>query len=278
MSRLDRHLPLTIPHTTTGFDSEGGIVKSILHDRPARAPAWKDPVPRRQRQQAIIVPTSQPPKDRDAFVAWVDRQWGGFIQKELSRRKGLSWESTRDLHQVVLLIVSDHFDKQVAEGKPGSPENVPGFLASAIDYAAANHVRHEGRRPRLEGGVEVEEEPDAAPDPEQAAMLAEMREELARYGAELTPEEAEVVEARELDGMSFEVIATAIGISKMKVWRRHHDAMTKLEKRAQESERGTTLGGRVGRALPGDHRVKRRAGRPLSIGENSLGRFRKTRH
>ena len=34
---------------------------------------------------AIIVPEGQLAADRDAFIAWIESQWGGFIEKELFR-------------------------------------------------------------------------------------------------------------------------------------------------------------------------------------------------
>jgi RNA polymerase sigma factor (sigma-70 family) len=87
----------------------------------------------------------------------------------------------------------------------------------------------------------VDEAPVAALDPEEAALRAELFEKLDRYRAELSPQEAEVLDAREVRGLSFQEIGDALGLDKSTVFNIHKRAVQKLRDLADASERGTKL-------------------------------------
>jgi RNA polymerase sigma factor (sigma-70 family) len=242
MSRFDPKEP---PKPVQGPESnqarEGGV-RVIVHDRPARTPSWQEPEPPQRVRDAIIVPERQSAADRDAFIASLDAKWGGLIEKELSRRKDVAQASRPDVHQAVLMILCRHYEKEKKAGRPPVPDNEPAFLRKVIENEVKNHARKKAKRPRIEPGAEVDEAPDAGLDPERAVLLAELREKLGRYRKELTPEEEEVFEAREVDLMSFEMIAAAVGRPLVTVYNQHTRAIEKLKDLARASERNAALG------------------------------------
>lgn len=222
---------------------EEGPVKVIARDSPAHAPRRhaprrEEPAPRRRLPDAIVIPENQPSEEREAYIASLDQQWGGLITKELARRRDVSPASVEDLHQSVLISLDKYFEQQRSEGNPCDPKKVqPALIRTFVEHVAMNHDRMKKRRPKVDGDAEVDATPASGPDPEGAAIRAEQREKLARYRAELTPEEAEILEAREIDEMTFAVIAAALGRPLNKVYQIHRGAMEKLRELAQASER-----------------------------------------
>src|SRR5690349_10739535 len=95
--------------------------------------------PPRLRPDVIIVPEGQLIEDRDAFMASLDAEWGGLIEKELSRRNDVAVASRPDVHQAVLIILTRHYEKERKAGRPGPPENVPAFLRTVTGHAAMTH-------------------------------------------------------------------------------------------------------------------------------------------
>lgn len=235
-----------------------------LAPTPALAPAWKNPTPVRRRARGDITPADQEAEERETYVAWLNKEYGGFIRKELARRRDIVLESTKDLGQIVLLYAWEHHKEDVKAGKSGTPEKMEAFLRCVIENRTRNHIRKKARRPQIEDGTEVDERPGAAPDPEERAMYGEMREAAARCHAELTPREAEVVEAREVDGISFEVIGLGLGLSKTRAFEIHAEAMKKLRSGVRASGLAAALGGRgvSGKGLPGDRPAKPRRRKP----------------
>jgi RNA polymerase sigma factor (sigma-70 family) len=187
-----------------------------------------DPFPR-----VIVFPPNQPVEERDAFVRWVDKQWGAFIDMKL-RRGDILEESARDLHQKVLMFASAEYEKQK---RP--PQNVQAFLDTVIVHVICTHGQRV--RPEFDEDTEADATAASAPTPESAAARAELLEKLRRYVTHLAPEEAEVFEAREVRGLTFEEIAAALGRSLSTVSSRYDRALRKLRDLARASERRATL-------------------------------------
>lgn len=232
-------------------------VRVLVHDHPAPAPAWEDPEPPRRGPEVMIVPASQLGEGRDAFIASLDAKWGGFIEKELARWHDVAKASRPDVHQEVLVILCAHHEKEEKAGRPTALGSVQAFLRTVVGNAARNHGAKKKRRPRLDLGVDLGEEPDAGLDPERAAVIAELQEKLGRYRQELTNEEKEVFEAREVDGLTFEMIAALLGRPYSTIRDEHARAMERLRALARASERGTALaqGAGVGRKAGGGGRT-----------------------
>jgi RNA polymerase sigma factor (sigma-70 family) len=152
---------------------------------------------------------------RDAFLASMDRKWGWLILEELSRaiarRKDGAQESAKDMHQKVLLVLSRRYENHVARtGEAWTLEHPKAYLRCVSDKVAKNHFKAKGRRPAIERGAELEETPDPAPDPEEAASHVELLAIFERERGSLSPEEAEVFEGRASLGMTFPAIAAVL--------------------------------------------------------------------
>jgi RNA polymerase sigma factor (sigma-70 family) len=238
MSRSDSEKPpASKPPTAT-------TPRAIVRDRPARAPASKEPEPRKpSRPRAIIIPENQLAEGQNAFIASLYQQWGGLIENELSRYGDIAAASRPDAHQAVRLILGDHYLEERKAGRDPAPENPAAFLRTIVDGIARNHGAKKRRRPKLELGDEgMDEALDAGPDPERATIVAELQEKVGDYLDELTTVEREVFEAREVDGVTFDLIARARGLSKSTVFNIHARAKEKLGDRARASERDAKLG------------------------------------
>lgn len=221
----------------------------LVHERPCGAPAAKAPEPPRREPQVIIVPDNQPASDRAAFIAGIDARWGRFIQGELSRYKDVAIASRPDVHQNVLIILCEHYDKQKKDNKPVVPYNVRAFLRKVIHNEVQNHGRKKRRRVQIDGSAAVDEAPDAGMNPEQVASRAQLLAKVEQCSAHLTPEEREVFEAREVDQMTFEIIATACGRPLTTVRNQHERALCKLRELLAPSARGASPRGKLGARL-----------------------------
>ncbi len=157
----------------------------------------------------------------------------------LRRRRDLQEASAKDVRQRVLVILCKHLDEHVEREKMG-PEEVRAFLRGVIRKEVGNHAR--GRRRGLPGGADADGVICAAPDPERAAVLAEHRAKVARYIGMLSPAEAEVVRAIDLDGMLVDEAARKLELPRGTVSTVHIRARQKLREIALASERATTLG------------------------------------
>jgi RNA polymerase sigma factor (sigma-70 family) len=171
---------------------------------------------------------------RDAFLASMDKQWGELILEELGRlivrRKDGVQESAKDLHQKVLLVLSHRFEQHVAQtGEAWAPDNPKAYLCGVSQNVARDHFRAKARRPAIARGVEVDETPDAALDPEEAASHAQLLEMWRRDRETLTAEEAEVFEGHALLGMTFPVIAAVLRRPLGTVYSQYRRAVEKLE-------------------------------------------------
>jgi DNA-directed RNA polymerase specialized sigma24 family protein len=171
---------------------------------------------------------------RDAFLASLDAQWGPLILHELgqaiARRKDGAQESAKDLHQKVLLVVSRRFEQHVARtGTAWAPDHPGAYLRSVSRNVARDHFKAKARRPAIERGVEVDETPGAAPDPEEAASHVEMLAIFERERGNLTPEEAEVFEGRVSNDMSFPAIDAVLRRPVSTVQTQYGRAVEKLQ-------------------------------------------------
>jgi RNA polymerase sigma factor (sigma-70 family) len=217
-----------------------GIRINVKPPPPPEPPKPRREEPVRERMpRAIIFPPGQPIDERAAFIEQTERQWGPFITAEL-RRSGVPPQSTEDLQQKVLVILCKHYDANDQKG----PDNVPAWLDKVIGNQVRNYRRL--RRLAVELGVDLDVEVASAPDPERAAMLAELKAKLRRYLDELTPEELEVFEARELDGKTYDDIAATVDRHRSTVIDQHKRAMQKLRDLARASERRTRYGAQGG--------------------------------
>jgi RNA polymerase sigma factor (sigma-70 family) len=241
MSTFDPRKPAKPVETDRTFVTMSGVQIVVRAPPPPAppAPARKERVFVERVPRAIILPPNQPPDVRAAFIEQLQQQWGRFITSQF-RRSGVPPQSTRDLQQKVLLILCEFYDENDKKG----PDNVPAFLNKVIDNQVLNYKRL--RRLAVELGTDLDAEVEPAPDPERAAMLAELKEKLRRYIGELTQEELEVFEARELDGMTFDAVADMLGRPRTTVIDQHARAIRKLKDRARESERATLFGAQGG--------------------------------
>jgi RNA polymerase sigma factor (sigma-70 family) len=213
----------------------------IVRDLPTPQPeAEPEPELAVEPPRAIILPANQPVEEREAFMRWLDRQWGGFIHKTLLARRDVLAESAKDLAQHVLLVVCNQYDRR----EP--PVNMRAFLDRVIQNEVRNHRRL--RRLEIEPEADLELTLAPGPSPESEADRAERLAKLRRYLDDLSPEEAEVFAAREIDRMTFELIAAALQRPRATVARQHARALEKLAELARASERETALGARVRRA------------------------------
>ncbi len=187
---------------------------------------------------AIVLPAGQSAQDRESFLRWLNHHWGGFIQQRLVGRGDVLEESAKDLRQRVLLVLCAQYEKQDV------PRNMRAFLDRVIEHEVCNHKRRWSAP--IAHGADVDAEVASAPGPESAALRAERWEKLRRYLTHLTQEEAEVFEAKELRGLTFEEIVAALGRPRSTVARQHDSAMEKLKALARLSERKVALGARRG--------------------------------
>ena len=187
---------------------------------------------------AIVLPAGQSAQDRENFLRWLNDHWGGFIYMRLIGRQDVLEESAKDLRQRVLLVLCAQYEKQEV------PANMRAFLDRVIEHEVCNHKRR--WRPPIAPEADVDLEVASALGPESAALRAERREKLRRYLTHLTQEEAEVFEAKELRGLTFEEIVAALGRPRSTVARQHASAVEKLKELARVSERKVALGARRG--------------------------------
>jgi DNA-directed RNA polymerase specialized sigma24 family protein len=104
-------------------------------------------------------------------------------------------------------------------------------------------ICNHGRLARVKAGAgeDAEAVPTRVPDPEQAVRRAELWHKMEGYVGRLSKEEAEVFEARELHGMTFEAIATVVDRPLDTVVSQHARALAKLRDMARASERPAAL-------------------------------------
>jgi len=207
------------------------IVDPSALPAPVPAPEPPDPYPR-----VVVVPPGQPAEDRDALLRSLIAEHGAFIRQALLRRGHVPDESVKDLRQRVLLVLCDHLEKKEPI------ENVRGFLVGVIRNEIRAHRRR--FRPDVRRDADAEGEAASAPSPETDAARAERREKLDRYLGRLPPEEAEAVRAVDIDGLTIEEAAAALGRHRGTVATRLARARDNLRAMALASERATALGAR----------------------------------
>jgi RNA polymerase sigma factor (sigma-70 family) len=210
--------------------------RAIVRDLPPEEPDEEEPEEPAPRPTTIIVPPGQHARDRAAFMTWLDANWGAFILKTVLAQGGVSEESTKDLRQEVLLILCEQYDKHVA------PTHVMRFLERVIENETANHLRR--WKVPIDRGADLDAEVDPGHSPESAAALAEQWDSFQRFLDQLTPAEAEVVEARELHGLTFKQIAEVLGRPLPTVVHQHARGLEKLQELARASEQATALDAR----------------------------------
>ncbi|MFT3766610.1 MAG: sigma-70 family RNA polymerase sigma factor [Minicystis sp.] len=195
MSTFDRREP------PRSFTTDGGVTVIVQPPPPPETQRASDLCA--NQPPVVVVPPPRPEHERNAFVRALLAQHEGFIRRMLLRRGDVLEESAKDLAQRVALIAADYVQKNNRE-----PENMRGFLTGVI----RNEVRHHKRRWRPQ--VDPEADTDAAigstPSPESLARQAEDREALERYLARLAPEEAEVVRAIDMQGLTVDAAAALL--------------------------------------------------------------------
>jgi DNA-directed RNA polymerase specialized sigma24 family protein len=170
---------------------------------------------------------------RDAFLASMDKEWGGLILQELGKqialRKDGAQESAKDLRQKVLLVLCRRFEEHVARtGKAWVPDDAGPYLRGVSRNVARDHFKAKARRPAITRGVEVDETAGAGLDPEEAARHGELLAIFERERGTLTAEEAEVFEGRVSLGMTFPAIAAVLRRNINTVYAQYRRAVEKL--------------------------------------------------
>ena len=216
----------------------GGGVRVIVRDLPPEDVNEEEAEISAKGPDAIVLPAGQSAQDRESFLRWLNHHWGGFIQQRLVGRGDVLEESAKDLRQRVLLVLCAQYEKQEV------PRNMRAFLDRVIEHEVCNHKRRWSAP--IAHGADVDAEVASALGPESAALRAERWEKLRRYLTHLTKEEAEVLEAKELIGLTFEEIVAALGRPRSTVARQHESAVEKLKELARLSERKVALGARRG--------------------------------
>jgi RNA polymerase sigma factor (sigma-70 family) len=196
-------------------------VKVIVRDLPAPEPEEEEPEAEEVTPQAIIVPPNQPPKERAAFMRWLDDNWGSYVRGRLFARRGIAEESARDLAQDVLVFVLQQHDGGQVRG------GVQHYLDSVIENQILNY-RRLSRHKALDHEADADLTADAAPGPESEAELAEQQEIVRRCVARLPLEEREVLEAREREELTLEKTAEKLDRPVSTVAKQHKRAMTRL--------------------------------------------------
>jgi RNA polymerase sigma factor (sigma-70 family) len=221
MSTFDRREP------PRSFTTDGGVTV-IVQPPPAPEPK-RAPDPWDHRPAVVIVPPPRPERDREAFLRSLCAQHGDFIRRTLLRRGDITAESTKDIQQRVLLVVDAHVQEH------GEPENIRGFLTGVIRNEVRRHKRR--WRPDVDPGADAEAAFETTPSPETQARRGEQREKLARYLACLAPEEAEVVQAIDILGLTVDATAELLGRPRGTVSTQLTRARQKLLDLAAASER-----------------------------------------
>ena len=194
-------------------------------------PPEPTPLPEPPRPRVVVRPPGPTGVDRDAVAREIVTQHGDLIRRTLARRRDVAAESARDIQQRVLMIVC----AQMESGAP--PDNLSGFIRGVVRNEIANHKRT--FRPEVDRGADPEAEPCAAPDPEASTGDAELRAKLAGYLRILPRAQAEVVCCVDLQGMTIDEAAAALGRKRGTVSTQLTRAREKLQDLARESERRT---------------------------------------
>ncbi len=207
-------------------------------------------------QASDVTLTPEWTRARDAFVTKMRGRWAGDVlaalAREVRRIQDSSPISAEDLCQLVFIALSRKFEVHAKEtGKAWAPENEwkpeteKGFLLGVAHNLAWKHARAKGRRPGIERGVQTDETPDTALDPE-ASIIA--REAWARFDREharlgLTQVEAEVFKCRGTYGLTFRAIAGVFKRNLPTVQDQYRRAVTKLRAHLSPAELAALLGG-----------------------------------
>jgi RNA polymerase sigma factor (sigma-70 family) len=207
--------------------------KVILRDIPSLRPAPK-PRPKEPVQKVVVVPQNQPVEDREAFMRWICKEHGSFIEGLLRFRRDVRPASAQDVQQHVLVAIDAWYQKE--KGRPKHPR---GFLRRIVRNTVTNY--NQPWRVDVDPGVDVEEELENATDPEGAA---EHREWLARYLRLLPEDVAEVIWLIDGLGFSFDETVDELGLSHGTVSTWYYRGKKKLKELDTESERAAVLGGR----------------------------------
>src|SRR4051812_27961301 len=126
MSPFDPKKPSTNQNLEPSLTTASGV-RVIIRDLPEPEPDEEEPEPWEDDPDAIIIPEDQPQADRDAFMRWAVKQWGGFIERTLALRGDVLAESAKDLRQRVLLVLWKFYKKEKKE-----PHNMLAYLDDVI--------------------------------------------------------------------------------------------------------------------------------------------------
>lgn len=184
------------------------------------------------RAEQVVVRPPGHPRPRDTFMAAFRKDYARFIEVELRRKATLSPASVEDLGQLVLEVVDRHHGGNTLPAQ----EKMRAFLRGIVRKLLLHRWRDRARGLDVDRGADLEALLDDARSPESRARLVEYAAKLQRYLAELSKEEAEVVECVELQEMSIADAATELGLPYEKAYRRYQRGRKKLEERARASE------------------------------------------
>jgi DNA-directed RNA polymerase specialized sigma24 family protein len=219
-----------------------GGVKVIVGADPPR-PSRRRRAQQEAAPQVAIFPPGQSAGERAAFLDALCRRHGPFVDRMLLARGDVLEESTKDLRQEVLVIYCAHVEKTRQ-----LPDNQEGFLCEVIKRVVSNHKQKP--RPIAVGvpdsGAAVYDALDAG----EAIMIAEERAKLERYVGMLPAEEAEAVRRVDIEGMTLEAAAAALGRPRTKLFRQLERARETLRELAQASARAAEIHARGAAASP----------------------------
>ena len=182
-----------------------GVTVIVTPPPPSKAPPPKPPPPEPLGPRAIVIPEGLSPKDREAFLDALCREYRDVIEKMIARYRDILPASAEDFRQRVWIILCEKVKKEepIDDGE--------GWLAGVVRKETWHRWRKKARSPDVDPDAEVTDDLGIADDHEQSAEIAEQLEVIDRCLALLPPKEREVFQLSEFEGMTIEAIAQQLG-------------------------------------------------------------------
>jgi RNA polymerase sigma factor (sigma-70 family) len=171
-----------------------------------------------------------------------DRQIELTVQRERGRLLGFIRRSVADAAEAEDILQETLYELVLAYRLMRPVEQVGAWLMRVARNRIIDRFRRKALRPAADEGLDEAEAggsvladllPQAAADPEAAAMRAMLLVEIERALAELPSEQREVFVAHELEGVSFRELAARSGVSANTLLSRKHYATRFLRERLQ---------------------------------------------
>jgi RNA polymerase sigma factor (sigma-70 family) len=218
----------------TRFVTTDGVTV-VVDDSPPPLPRAEPPrAPEPAR--VVIRPPVDLARERDARLAALVAEHGGFLRRMLLRRRDILPESAKDVAQKAFIVLSDRMADK------GPPDNVRGFLVGVVRREIANHKA--AWKPPIEPGADGDAVMVDGPDPEALRESAERWEKLMRYLERLPAGEADAFERVELDGKTIDEAARELGRARSTVADQLARARERLSGFALASARAVEMGER----------------------------------